>query len=175
MADWNKLFNLSFGSALLIFATTAGIYFTVIFFTRIFGKRSFSKISSFDFAMTIAVGSLIASTILSDTVSLLEGIVAAAAIYLLQLTLAYFRRFAVIKKIIDNKPTLLMDGPNFLVQNMKDVRVTEGDIRSKLREANVKKLNEVKAVIFETTGNIVVIHSEDDIEIEDWLLKDVKR
>lgn len=55
------------------------------------------------------------------------------------------------------------------------VRVTEGDLRSKLREANVTKLSEIKAVIFETTGNMVVLHERDDDGIDDWLLKDVQR
>jgi len=68
-----------------------------------------------------------------------------------------------------------MDGNTLLHDNMKAVRVTEGDIRSKLRESNVTKLSDVKAVIFETTGNLVVLHKEDTHTVEDWILKDVKK
>lgn len=175
MDNLDKLFQLSFESFVLIIASAIGIYLAVIICTRIFGKRSFSKLSSFDFAMTVAIGSLIATTVLSKSVSMLEGILGVASVYLLQLTMAYLRRYDFVKTLIDNQPTLLMDGTEFLRDNMKHVRVTEGDIRSKLREANVKQLHEVKAVVFETTGNIVVIHSADPTDIEDWLLKDVKR
>ena len=58
---------------------------------------------------------------------------------------------------------------------MKAVRVTEGDLRSKLRESNVVKLSEIKAVIFESTGDMVVLHKDNDDGIDEWLLKDVQR
>lgn len=152
------------------------IYIAVIFFTRLFGKRSFSKISSFDFAMTVAVGSIIATTILSSSVSLLEGIVGLFFTYSLQLCAAYLRRFKFFRKAVDNSPFLLMDGHNVLWNNLKKARVTEGDLRSKLREANVLKLDQVRAVVFETTGDMVVLHTaESDMKLEEWLIKDVDK
>ena len=78
-------------------------------------------------------------------------------------------------RIIDNNPLLLMDGPNILEENLRKARVTKGDLRSKLREANVLQLSQVKAVIFETTGDISVLHSSNaGEEVEDWLLTDVE-
>lgn len=47
--------------------------------------------SSFDFAMTVAVGSIIATTVLSSTVSMLHGIVGLVAVYLLQIGAALAR------------------------------------------------------------------------------------
>jgi uncharacterized membrane protein YcaP (DUF421 family) len=59
---------------------------------------------------------------------------------------------------------------------LKKARVTEADLRSKLREANVLELSQVRAVIFECTGDIAVLHTKDeDVEVEDWLLKGVDR
>lgn len=173
---FEHLFNLTWDSTILIIMSAIGIYVAVILYTRICGKRSFSKISSFDFAMTVAIGSLVASTILSESTSMLEGMVGIAIVYLLQLSMAFLRRFDVVKKMIDNQPTLLMDGTHFLRKNMKAVRVTEGDIRSKIREANVLDMNTIKAVIFETTGDIVVMHSNDkETIIDEWLMQDVGR
>lgn len=169
------LFEITKSSFVLIVISSIGIYISIIFYTRIFGKRSFSKISSFDFAMTVAVGSMIATTILSDSVSFLEGAIALVMVYGLQLFAAYFRRNKWFRQLIDNQPTLLMDGETMLKENMKSVRVTEGDLRSKLREANVIKLSDIKAVIFETTGDITVIHKDNDDTIDDWILNDVQR
>lgn len=159
---------------LAIVISCLGIYIAVIVFTRIFGKRSFSKMSSFDFAMTVAIGSIIATTILSKSISLGAGIVGLFTVYLLQLLAAYFRRYKFFRYLIDNEPLLLMDGSNILHENLRKARVTEGDLRSKLREANVLQLSQIKAVIFETTGNLIVLHSEDStMQIEDYLMKDV--
>lgn len=172
----DRWFGTSFSSLLAITISAIGIYLAVIVFTRLAGKRSFSKMSSFDFAMTVAIGSIIASTVLYASVSLIQGIVGLAAVYILQLSAAFFRRFSWFQKAIDNSPLLLMDGQKILKENLKKARVTEGDLRSKLREANVLELSQVRAVIFETTGDISVLYTGDkDQKIEDYLLEDVMR
>lgn len=170
-----KWFDASITSLIAITISALIIYLAVILFTRVAGKRSFSKMSSFDFAMTVAVGSVIASTILSSSVSLLQGVVGLMAIYLLQLGVAILRRFRFISRLVDNSPLLLMDGQKILHENLLKARVTEEDLRSKLREANVLQLSQVRAVILETTGDISVIHTNDpQEELEDWLLKNVQ-
>ncbi|MDO6471263.1 YetF domain-containing protein [Maribacter sp. 1_MG-2023] len=45
---------------------------------------------------------------------------------------------------------------------------------AKLREANVLQLSQVKAVIFETTGDISVLHSDKPIDIDAVIVEDVK-
>ncbi len=171
-----KWFEASTTSLIAIVLTAIGIYFATIIFTRLAGKRSFSKMSSFDFAMTVAIGSIIATTVLSKSVSLLQGIIGLAAVYILQVLVAILRKLEVVQKLIDNKPMLLMDGEKILQENLKKARVTESDLRSKLREANVLELSQVRAVIFESTGDIAVLHSKDEqVKVEDWLLKGVER
>lgn len=171
-----KWFAFELSSMLAIILTAIGIYIAIIIFTRIAGKRSFSKMSSFDFAMTVALGSMIATTVLSKSVSLWDGVAGLAIIYILQLSVAILRRFKPVRDSVDNAPLLLMDGQNILHENLKKSRVTEEDLRSKLREANVIRLKEVRAVVFEATGDISVLHTGDmDEELEDWLIKDVER
>ncbi|KXO01241.1 membrane protein [Aequorivita aquimaris] len=169
-----KLLDLTISSAGRIVISCLGIYILVIAFTRIFGKRSFSKMSSFDFAMTVAVGSLIATTVLSSTVSLAEGALGLLAIYFFQLTAAFFRRYKNFRDAIDNTPLLLMQQDQILQENLRKARVTEGDLRAKLREANVTDYSAIQAVVFETTGDITVLHSKDMNEnLKSWLLTDV--
>lgn len=169
-----KLFDISISSSIQIVLSCLGIYTMVIAFTRIFGKRSFSKMSSFDFAMTVAVGSIIATTVLSSSVSLAEGILGLLAIYFFQLSAAFFRRYKPFRQAIDNTPLLLMHNTEILYDNLKKARVTEGDLRAKLREANVTEYSHIQAVVFETTGDITVLHNESMNEnLKAWLLKNV--
>ena len=169
-----KWFEASWTSVTAICITTIVIYLAVIIFTRLAGKRSFSKMSSFDFAMTVAIGSILASTILSKSVSLIEGTVGLGMVYILQLSVATLRRSSNVEKLIDNSPLLLMDGTKILHENLKKARVTESDLRSKLREANVLELSQIRAVVFEATGDIAVLHSKDEnVELEDWLMEGV--
>ena len=131
--------------------------------------------SSFDFAMTVAVGSIIATTVLSSSVSMLQGIVGLVAVYLLQMGAALARRNKTVRSLIDNSPLLLMDGETIIEDNLRKARVTRGDLRSKLREANVTRLCQVKAVVFETTGDISVLHEDNDEPLDLWLMYDVVR
>ncbi|WP_036158704.1 DUF421 domain-containing protein [Maribacter forsetii] len=170
-----ELFNTSWETVMLISTSAIGIYMAIILLTRIIGKRSFSKMSSFDFAMTVAVGSIVATTILSSSVKLIEGLVGLAMVYVLQISIAMARRNRTVQNIVDNSPLLLMDGEKIIPSNLRKARVTEGDLRSKLREANVTELSQIKAVIFETTGDISVLHKEDDSPLDLWIMKDVKR
>jgi uncharacterized membrane protein YcaP (DUF421 family) len=69
-----------------------------------------------------------------------------------------------------------MDGETILYDNLKKAHVTEGDLRAKLREANVLDLAQIRAVVFESTGDIAVLHTADqDQKLKEWLLEGVGR
>ena len=164
------------GSALLmVLFTTVAIYLTLIILTRVAGLRSFSKMSSFDFAITVAIGSVIASTILSDNPPLLQGMAGLAFLYLIQITVASLRgKSEYLSRLVDNPPLLLMDGSIFLEENMRKAKITHDDLRAKLREANVTQLKQVKAVVMEATGDVSVLHHSDPAhKIDNELLENV--
>lgn len=170
-----KWFTFSIEGLWAIIITAFGSYIAIILLTRLGGKRSFSKMSSFDFAITVALGSMVATTVLSKSVSLWDGLIGLIMMYVLQLSTAYFRRYAVVAKVTDNSPLFLMKGNTILHENLKKARVTESDLRAKLREANVLELSQVRAVVFETTGDIAVLHTKDTAQkIEDWLVVGVQ-
>jgi uncharacterized membrane protein YcaP (DUF421 family) len=167
MNDW---FKFSTDGLLAIILTAIGIYIALVILTRISGKRSFSKMSSFDFAMTVSIGSILATVIVSKSVSLQYGIIGLVLIYSLQMVVAAARHYKPIRNLVDNKPTLLMQNGKLIKDNLKKCKVTESDVKAKLREANVIQLSEVKAVVFESTGDISVLHGADDKAIDDWIM-----
>jgi uncharacterized membrane protein YcaP (DUF421 family) len=174
MENW---FTASPVSLFAIVLSAIGVYLAVIFLTQLAGKRSFTKMSSFDFAMTISIGAMIATTVLSPSVSLLQGVTGLAAIFLLEILSNFFRkRFAFYRRTVDNQPMFLMKGAEILWENLEKARITEGDLRAVLRRNNVLKVSQVKAVVFESTGDISVLKSaENDPGPEEWLLEDVKK
>ena len=156
---------------------TLGMYGTTLVLARWSGVRSFAQMSTFDIAVTIAVGSMIATTVASKDPPLLQGMVALATLYGLQLLVSRLRgRFSGIAKATDNTPILLM-GPGGIVkeENMRVARVTEDDLRTHLRKANVHDRRAIRAVVIEGTGNINVLHgSSDDTAVDEWILQDVR-
>lgn len=153
----------------------AVIYLVVIVLVRIHGLRSFAKMSSFDFAATVAVGSIMATTAASSEIPLAAGATAVATLFLVQLAVATGRRWAGVRAAVDNDPLLLMLGEEILRDNLRTGQVTEDDLRAKLREANVLTMAQVRAVVLETTGDISVLHGDPDgPALEDYLLDGVR-
>jgi len=170
MSEW---WLTTWEAAGMVVLSVAAVYLMLIVYTRLAGLRSFSKMSSFDFAMTVALGSLFATTAVMKDPPLLQSAVAFAAMYAGQAAIALARRTDWVSKLVDNQPRLLMYEGEMLRDQMRKARVTESDLLGKLREANALRLDQVKAVVFETTGDISVLHSDDDTELDDVLLKNV--
>lgn len=80
-----------FDEVAMVLLSSIVTYVAILVFTRIVGLRSFSKMQACDFAMTVAVGSLLASTISSADPSLLLGVLAIGCLYLGQWSLAFLR------------------------------------------------------------------------------------
>jgi uncharacterized membrane protein YcaP (DUF421 family) len=144
----------------------------VILSVRLIGLRAFSKMSSFDFAVTVSIGSILGGVV-ATSVPIFEGAVAVASLLAAQAVVSWVRaRQSQVEAAIDNTPLLLMDGPTMLEDNMRAARVTRSDIIAKLREANATRLEDVRAVVLETTGDISVLHGD---HLDDELLQGVRR
>ena len=157
---YEKWIHVSLAQLGMVLLSSFVVYAAILLYTRMIGLRSFSKMSAADFAMTIAVGSLFGSTISSPTPTLWMGLFAIFCVFGGQLVLAKLRRKSSgFNKLIDNQPLLLMTRSKILHENLKRANLTEGDLYGKLREANAFHFDQVIAVIFETTGDVSVIHS----------------
>ncbi len=162
-------------TAFLLIGTVLGIFTIIIIITRIFGLRTFAKMSSFDFASTIAVGSVLASVILNKNQTLLEGAIVLGTIIGFQTLFSFLvRKVDWFQTLFTNKPRLIMWEGKIRYNELKKCNVGKDDLIAKLREANVHKMKNVQAVILESTGDVSVIHSSENEDIDSVLLMDVK-
>jgi uncharacterized membrane protein YcaP (DUF421 family) len=175
MIDWTWI-RAEGDAALMVVLSAVALYGLLILYTRLVGLRSFSKMSGFDFAITVAVGSVLASVTLWQKPTLWEGAVALGALFGLQFVVGNLRkRIPGVTTAIDNAPLLLMDGPEVRTDNLRRANMTEADLRAKLREANVTQLEQVRAVVMESTGDVSVLHAPPDAPaLDDGLLADVE-
>jgi len=128
-------------SLVMVVATAVGMYVALIVMTRLAGVRSYSKMSGFDLAVTVSIGSVM------------------AALFSLQMGVAALRvRFDAVEGSTNNTPRLIMGNGRVLHDQMVKARVTESDLLSKLREANMQTFAQVDAVVAETTGDLSVLH-----------------
>ena len=169
--DWRAWFLIDGQQVAGIVLSVLGFYGCLILFTRLVGLRSFSKLSSYDLAMTVGIGSILASTVLSKSTSLLQGVLAIGMLFMLQALLSIMRRrFKPFKALIDNQPIILMTNGEYLLDNLKEAKLSTNDIKQILRQNGIKSKSEIFAVIMETTADISVIKTSDISP--DWSLFD---
>lgn len=155
-------------------ASSVGIMIVVLLIVRFYGLRSLAKMSSVDFASTVAIGSILASVTVNTDTSLLKGGLAMFVILGFQQVFSIIKRQSdAVENLTENNPVFLMRGSTIIQSNLDKTGVTRADLMAKLREANVVRLSEVKAVVFETTGDVSVLHGKDEHKIDDELLENV--
>lgn len=145
---------------MLTTAMTLGAYLAIVLVLRLAGKRVLSKWNAFDFVVTVAFGSILASTILSSQPDLTKGIVAFTVLAFLQVAITFLSvRCRVFEKLVKASPKAVLLKGKFQHAAMEKERVTEGEVRAAVRAKGVGALEDVYAVILETDGSFSVIHS----------------
>ena len=145
------------GVARAVVLTTGG-YVGLILLLRAAGKRATSKLNMFDWAVTVALGSMLAMIALSPSVPLATGLAAVGTVLLLQFGISWLTlRSAFVRKVVKAEPTLLYFRGEFLRDRMRKERIAEEEIRAAVREEGHATLESVAAVVLETNANLSVL------------------
>jgi len=136
-------------------------YLALILLLRISGKRTLSKMNAFDLVVTVALGSVLATILLSKDVVLLEGVAAYVLLIVLQFLIAWLSvRSKTVHDFVKAEPTLLLYRGQFLRKAMKAERVTEAEVRAAARAQGMASLEEIEAVVLETDGSFSVVSTQ---------------
>lgn len=139
---------------------TVLVYAVVVLLTRLAGPRSLAKMSSFDFAATVAVGSTLSSTA-TGSVPLAAGATALVVLFGLQALVGALRRRGTFAGALDNTPLLLMAGSDVLDDALAQARMSRSELFGQLRSSGVRRRDQVHAVVLETTGDLSVLTTGD--------------
>lgn len=150
---------------LLIAVSTPLLYIGVVLLIRLSGKRSTSQMNNFDWIVTVAAGSVVASGVLPNGIGLLE---AGLAITLL-IGLQYILTWVVIRNerladLVKAAPRLLAYRGELLPDAMRKERVSERELMSAVRESGRSTLEEVEAVVLETDATFSVLGKKETQE-----------
>jgi uncharacterized membrane protein YcaP (DUF421 family) len=133
-------------------------YAALVVTLRISGKRTLTKLNAFDLVVTIALGSILASVVLSKDIALAEGVLALVLLVLLQYAITWTSvRLPWFNHAIKSEPTLLVHRGVFLDGAMRQQRVTREEVFAALRGEGVAAIENAAAVVLETDGSISVV------------------
>ena len=130
----------------------------VMLYVRIVGLRAFAKMSAHDFAVTVAIGSLLAATVLNQDTPWWRGAIGLAALMGVQWAVGTLRAMVPsVQRWTDNEPLVLMHRGAERAEAMRRARITSDDLRHKLRAAGLTGIGSDATVILETTGDVSVL------------------
>jgi uncharacterized membrane protein YcaP (DUF421 family) len=137
-------------------------YAALVILLRTSGKRTLSKLNAFDLVVTVALGSTLATVLLSKDVALAEGVVALALLIALQFIIAWMSvRSSGFESVIKSEPTLLLHNGRFLETAMREQRITRTEILAAVRASGHAGTDQIASVVLETDGTISVVGNSD--------------
>ena len=135
-------------------------YGWLVLFLRISGKRTLSKLNAFDFVVTVALGSTLASVLTSEQLPLANGLLALALLVVLQYVVAWLTaRWAWFRRLIRSEPTVLFRQGEFLENAMRASRISRDEVVAAARREGVGDLADIEAILIETDGSFSVLRS----------------
>ncbi|MGY1669120.1 DUF421 domain-containing protein [Geodermatophilus sp. SYSU D00710] len=144
---------------ILVVGTAA--YFALVVLLRVSGKRTLAKLNAFDWVVSVALGSTLATVLLSSDVSWSEGAVALALLAALQFAVARTTTWLPRgRSVITAEPTLLLEDGHPLPDALGRQRITVSELRQAIRASGSGDLSSVAAVVLETDGSMSVITTE---------------
>lgn len=133
-------------------------YLALVLLLRTSGKRTLAKMNAFDFVVTVALGSTLATVLLSSDVALAEGVLAFGLLVGMQYVITWLSvRSSTVRQLVKSEPNLLFHNGDFLLDAMKRERVTRDEVLAAVREQGKPSLEQVGAVVLETDGTFSIL------------------
>ena len=148
----------SWQDVIRVVAVGAAAYSFLIVILRVTGKRTLSQMNAFDFVVTVALGSTLATILLSKDVSWAEGAIALALLAALQFLVAWAAvRWRALRKAVTSQPVVLVSDGVIDADAVRRSRLTESQVTQAVRSAGFGDVALVGAVVLEPNGTVSVI------------------
>lgn len=133
-------------------------YLALVVLLRVSGKRTLAKLNAFDLVVTVALGSTLASALLSQSVLLAQAVLAFAVLVGLQFAVTWSSvRVGWLRRSVRSAPTLLVDDGRLLEEAVAAQRLARDEVDQAVRASGYGGLDQIAAVVLETDGTLSVI------------------
>lgn len=138
-------------------------YAALVVFLRVSGKRTLAKLNAFDFIVTVAVGSTLASVLTSKNLPLADGALALALLVALQFAVAWLTvRVRWFERLVKSRPAAVFLHGEFDDAAMLRERLSRDEVLMAVRRAGFHDLDGVFMVVLENDGSLSVLgHPEE--------------
>ncbi|MCH8570930.1 DUF421 domain-containing protein [Nesterenkonia sp. AY15] len=136
-------------------------YAVLVLVIRLSGKRTLSQLNAFDFIVTVALGSVLATILLSSDVSWSEGALALVLLASLQFVLAWISaRAPKFRTLITARPAVVFHEGQMQQEQLRRNRLSASEVHQAIRSSGSGDLSSIAAVVLETNGTLSVISTQ---------------
>jgi uncharacterized membrane protein YcaP (DUF421 family) len=151
----------SWSDILRILAVGTAAYLALVVLLRVSGKRTLAKLNAFDWVVSVAFGSTLATILLNTDISWSEGAVALVLLAALQFVVARTTTWLPGgRSLVTSRPTLLLNDGRPIPEALDRQRITMSELRQAVRATGFGDMSSVAAVVLETDGSMSVISTQ---------------
>lgn len=147
---------------LVVFLRSVILYGLVLVVIRLMGKRQIGELQPFELVITIMIAEFAATPIENSDIPLINGIIPIMTLLFLETLLSVLMlKSEIARKIIDGKPSIIMDKGELIYRELKKQRININDLLEHLRIDGYHNLHELEYIIIEPDGQLSVISKPD--------------
>jgi uncharacterized membrane protein YcaP (DUF421 family) len=127
---------------------------------RLGERRTLAQLGAFDFAVAVAIGSIIGRTVTASDTSFLTGAVALVTLLAVHRLIALARRHSRIARAVDHPPRVLVARGAVQDRELAQAGLTTADLYALLRQQGIDDLNQVGYLLYETRGATTLVGAD---------------
>lgn len=140
---------------------SVSVYLFMVIALRIFGKKELSQLNTADIILILLISNAVQNAMVGDNVSLLGGITAAVALFVVNFIFKkVMARSTFIKNLIQDKPEILIHNGKIDFKTLARLGISSGEMEEAMREHGIEHYRDVKLAMFEIDGNISIISGD---------------
>lgn len=133
-------------------------YLLILLLLRLLGKRELSELSPFELIMLLLIPELVSQALVREDFSMTNAVIAITTLMsLVFITSALAYRFPRFGRLIEGKPSLLVERGKTVQETMDRERISPEELAAEMRKAGIERLDLVKWAVLETDGKIAII------------------
>lgn len=134
------------------------VYLFIVIAIRIFGKREITQLSVIDLVFILLISNAVQNAMVGPDVSLVGGIVAAAALFAVNAVLGILLyKSKKLSHLLQGEDVMLVYKGRTLEKHLRESDISHEELEQAIREHGVADIKDVNLAVLETDGTISIL------------------
>lgn len=134
------------------------VYLFIVIAIRIFGKREITQLSVIDLVFILLISNAVQNAMVGPDVSLVGGIVAAAALFAVNAVLGILLyKSKKLSHLLQGEDVMLVYKGRTLEKHLRESGISHEELEQAIREHGVADIKDVNLAVLETDGTISIL------------------